>query len=286
MKKYLFFAVAALALTACEKQVTDDLNITEETTGRHLVRFSIEGDFSSPTFTRGTVAANGKSMTDIWIFDYMDGALVAQYHQSSEDADFGTPEIPLDYGSHNVYFVASRGKTPAVSTTSHTISWTTTSDTFYKNLAINVTTGSASAQAVSLTRAATKLGITINDAIPEGISTVTITPAKWYYGIDYLTGAPADMQETPREIAIAESSVGKTGIELSIFGMSASTEWTTNVSVVARDTEDNILGQATITDAPFVANRATNYSGNLFESNSTFTVSLTDAWGDAHNATW
>lgn len=42
------------------------------------------------------------------------------------------------------------------------------------------------------------------------------------------------------------------------------TEWTTDVTVTARDGEDNILGTATITGAPFKANRAMTYSGNLF----------------------
>ncbi len=274
---------ATLLLSSCEQPLSPDLLSSSPSAS---VRFNIQGDFSSPTFTRGSLSADGKSMTDLWIFDYMSDALVAQYHQSSTDDDFGTPEISLDYGTHTLYFVASRGKTPTVNTNTHLITWGTTSDTFYKSHPITVSSGSDSEQAITLTRVATKLDLTIKDAIPEGLSSVTITPATWYYGINYLTGAPADAQETPREISIPAAQAGAVNTTLSIFGLSSSTEWTTNISIVGRDSEDNILGQATITAAPFKSSRATGYSGNLFTSNSTFTVSLSDSWDTSHSGTW
>jgi hypothetical protein len=42
-------------------------------------------------------------MTDLWLFDYVDGTLVQTVHQVSTDADFGTPAPTLAYGEHRIY---------------------------------------------------------------------------------------------------------------------------------------------------------------------------------------
>ena len=93
----------------------------------------MQGDFEKPNFegmTRARLEADGKAMTDLWVLDYVGGALVQQVHQAADDADFGTPTLSLDYGSHHIYFICSRGTMPTLSTDAHNITWATTSDTF------------------------------------------------------------------------------------------------------------------------------------------------------------
>ena len=275
-------------LTGCSKQVFDDEAVQYDDTQQHLILFDVQGDFGHTGFTRGTLSADGKDMTDLWVLDYMDGVLVQQLHQASTDDDFGEPQMALDYGEHHVYFVASRGKTPTLSTSEHTISWTTTSDTFWKDLSLEVTTGSAATQSVVLQRVATKLTIAINDEIPDGTACVEITPSTWYYGLNYMTGqASNEMTSETRVINIPSSYIGTTGeVTASIFGMSGADEWTTDISVVAKDDEEDIIGQTVIHGAPFKANRVTTYSGDLFSSESTFSITLNDEWSEGHNGTW
>ena len=150
-----------------------------------------------------------------------------------------------------------------------------------------MTSGSTTNRSVTLDRVATKLGITIADAIPTGTAYVEITPATWYYGLDYLTGeATAAQTAGTRTINIPESRIGKTGTNLNLFALSGATEWTTDVTVTACDADDNILGTATITGAPMKANRATTYSGSLFSAGGGFAMTLTDIWDDDYLGSW
>jgi hypothetical protein len=237
--------------------------------------------------TRAAMEADGKAMTDLWVLDYVGGQLVQQVHQASTDEDFGTPTLNLDYGSHHIYFVASRGTAPTLSTEGHTISWGTTSDTFYKDYSVAVTSGTASTQNVTLNRVATKLTITINDAIVDGTAYVEITPQTWYYGLDYVTGEPTAAQTAaPRTINIPSTKAGVTGMTLNIFGLSSATEWTTDVTVTACDGDDNTIGQASISNAPFKANRVTNYAGNLFTNTGGFTLALSGEWDTEFAGSW
>lgn len=288
-KHYLWMiAVALVALTACSKQVFEDETMQYDDSQQRLVRFDVQGDFETVDFTRGSLTADGKSMTDLWVLDYMDGTLVAQLHQVSTDEDFGTPQMALDFGEHHLYFVASRGKTPTLSTSEHTISWVTTSDTFWKDMSLEITTGSAASQSVVLQRVATKMTVNINDEVPEGMAAIEITPESWFYGLNYMTGtAVHEMTSEPRTINIPSTYIGTKGeVSASIYGISSTTEWTTDVSVVAKDSDDDIIGQAVIRNAPFKANRVTTYSGDLFSSESTFSITTDDQWETEHNGTW
>jgi hypothetical protein len=87
-------------------------------------------------------------------------------------------------------------------------------------------------------------------------------------------------------VNIPTSSIGKTGESVNIFGMSGSTEWTTDVTVVCKDVNDGVIGSATITNAPFKANRVTEYSGKLFSGASGFSASLLSAWDDEYTGSW
>ena len=290
MKTKNYYGLMAMAMammtTGCTQEADEVMN---QERGEVVTTFAVTGDFemSLKAMTRGELTADGKAMTDLWVLDYKGGSLVQQLHQTSEDEDFGSPTLALSLGQHHIYFVCSRGTTPTLSTDDHTIVWATTSDTFYKDYSANVTSGSTANRSVTLDRVATKLGITIADAIPTGTAYVEITPATWYYGIDYLTGeATAAQTSGTRTINIPESRIGKTGTNLNIFGLSGATEWTTDVTVTARDGDDNVIGTATITGAPFKANRATTYSGSLFSAGGGFAMTLTDAWDDDYLGSW
>ena len=286
-KNLIWLAGIAVMLAACESSTEYDNGYNQEQ-GQKAIVFNCEGDFGNATFTRAALEADGKAMTDLWVLDYKDGSLVQQLHQTSEDEDFGSPTLALSLGQHHIYFVCSRGTTPTLSTEEHNIAWTKPLDTFYKDFQITVTAGTSSAHNVTLERVVTRLRVTVADEIPAGIASITVTPATWYYGIDYLTGGPAAAQASaPRTIAIPDSKVGTTGqTNVSIYGFSSATEWTTDVSVVARNSSSDVIGTANIEDAPFKANRSTNYTGNLFVNAGGFALSLSREWSDDYVGSW
>ena len=276
--------MVALAFAACSKNdaVLDGSPVK--------MTFAISGDFTltSHDFTR-SLTADGKDMTDVWVLDYVDGTLVQQLHQSDNTAaDFGTPTLNLSIGTHHIYFVASRGVGAALNTTTHVLTFTSVRDTFWKDYAITISGGTSSGnRSVTLDRIVTKLKLTFTDAIPEGAAAFNVTPSSWYYGIDYTTGEP--IYATPSQpitVNIPSSEIGVIGETVSIFGFSSATEWTTDIAINCKNSADAVLGSATITSAPFVRNRVSEYTGQLFGDSGSMTLSLNATWDDSYTGTW
>lgn len=291
MKRILLMALAAAFMCGCEKPVLDDASeVSDENVSNMPTKnftFTVKGDFGAATFTRGYLQADGHSMTDLWVFDYMDDVCVQTVHQTADDADWGSPKMSLGYGSHHVYFLASRGEGATVDADGHTITWTGPRDTFWKDYEVEVVSTSNGNRAVTLDRVATKLRVEVNDEVPEGCAAVVITPARWYYGWDYVNGVAVASQQTERRVTVPESYIGTTGqLSVSIFGLSGADEWVTNVSIQAQDANGSVLGSATITGAPFKANRSTEYSGNLFGSAGGLDVSVIGEWDSPKTGTW
>lgn len=281
MKKLMMAIALGLMVAACNSEQS-----VSETTPTKPITFRVDGDFTFHSFTRA-LTADGKDMTDLWIFDYMDGSLRAQFHQSSTDADFGQPTLDLDYGTHTLYFVASRGAGAAVDTDAHTIAFTKSLDTFWQTCTIIVSASSANSRTVSLDRVVTKLRLQFTDAIPSGTATINITPATWYYGIDYLDGSPvASTSGQAISVNIPASDIGLTGEVINIFGFSSAAEWTTNVSVDSKKADGTILGQAEIISVPLRRNRVTEFSGPLYDKTRAMTITLNASWDDSYSGTW
>lgn len=294
MKKAILMALAAaLSMTACENPVVEDSlesnesETTQNETNSKKFTFTVKGDFGAAVFTRGYLQADGKDMTDLWVLDYMDGQCVQALHQTPEDATWGSPKMSLAYGQHHVYFVASRGVDPSINETDHIISWGTVRDTFWKDYEVNVVATSNGNRAVTLDRVATKLKVTVNDEVPENCKRLEVTPSVWFYGLDYKTGDAVSSRNQSIGVDIPESMTGTTGqLIMSVFGISGTDEWTTNVSIDARDGDGAAIGHAVITGAPFKRNRATEYSGSLFTAGGSLDVNVNGDWDVATTGTW
>ena len=285
MKKLLFAALALMALAACSKDA-----IQEQPEQTVNVTFNVQADGWSvsvePMRTRA-LTSDGKEMTDIWVLDYRDGVLQQQLHQSSTDADFAQPTLPLTVGQHHVYFIASRGQSPVLSTDAHTLTFGKVLDTFYRDFSIDVTATTNGSQAITLERVVTKLRLTFTDAIPTTAKQFRVTPSTWYYSLDYLTGQPATAATSQTIfVDIPSSALGSTGEYLNVFGFSSSTEWTTDITFDCIDASNNILGTATIAAAQFKRNRVSDYTGPLFTGGGQMTLSLNTAWDDPLTGTW
>lgn len=183
--------------------------------------------------------------------------------------------------------MASRGVDPDLNEDDHIIVWSNVRDTFWQDYDVTISRTSETDHDVTMERVVSKLKVTVNDRIPEGCAKLIIEPAKWYYGLDYTDGSMAWESNDEISVSIPSNYIGTTGnLSASFFTMSSDDEWTTNLTVTAVNANDVILGTASITAAPFVANRATAYSGNLFSNMNAFTISLNDTWLSDAVLTW
>lgn len=249
------------------------------------ITFAVRGGFSQ-TFTRATTAVGETSMTDLWVLDYVDGELVQQVKQASTDEDFGSPTLSLTLGSHEIYFVASAGGSPVLNTDGHKITWGVPRDTFWKKLSLGVSASTGGNQSVTLERVATRLSVNIEDALPAELAKIEIQPQTWYYGVDYLTGGGTDAKSEAFTINIPASYAGRTNTMVAVFGMSMADEFTTDVTIRAKDGDGGTITSEVIDDAPMQRNRSTDYTGTLFLSENVYGVSVDDTWGTAYQGTW
>lgn len=280
MRNAFFLLAVALMMVGC---TTDYITIDDSTdVAEKRVTFDVNNGGWSVT---RSLEADGVTMTDLWLFDYVDGSLARTAHKASTDADFSSPSMSLQYGDHTIYFVASRGKTPTVDGTS--ITWAQPSDTFWKAVNVSVGSGSSSVVPVTLNRVATKLRVSVTDEIPDGTAQLCVTPDVWWYGLDYTTGAAVDSRTTERVISVPASYIGTTGqLAVNIFGLSDTDEWMADITITAKDADGNTMGTVSLADVPFERNRATNVSGSLFAAGTTFSISLNDEWTDSYNLEW
>ena len=284
MKNLLFATLAVAAFTACSKDTTAfDVSPVEET----AVTFHVQGDFTLSTspMTR-SLEADGKAMTDIWLFDYKDGTLVQSIHQTSSESDFGEPTLTLPYGQHHIYAVASRGTSAVTDTEAHTIVFGRILDTFWTDHALTVSATTTATATLALDRVVTKLSFATTDPIPTGTARVDITPHTWYYGLDYLTAQPTDPSEDePHSITIPSDFINTT-TTFSIFSFSSATEWTTPVTVESYTSTNAVTATVTIPSAPFKANRITQYTGAMWSIGTGLTLTLNADWSSPYNGTW
>lgn len=298
----VLISLAVVLLTGCTRDNDDApdggtvmaINGPDEW-GHTDITFAASGDFSLEPFTRGgttrtTLEADGRQMTDLWVFDFMDSMQVQSLHQLTTDDDFGQPTLRLKYGDHMLCFVTARGDDPAVDSTAHTITWGTPRDTFWRTVALKVSAATDRQQAVELPRVATRLRIVPTDEVPEDVSAVSIVPSVWYYGLDYLDGTAVSLQTKERTAAVAASYAGTAGqLGLSWFGIGSVEEYRSDITVTAKKSDGAAVSTVEIRDAPFLRNRQTTYTGRLFTGGSTATVqavSLTAGWGDEWSGEW
>lgn len=283
MKKKIFL-LASLLLLACSSHDDEIVNVKESKD----VAFILRGDFrfKITPFTR-SLEADGYAMTDVWVLDYVDGVLKQQAHQTSSDANFGSPSLSLGYGTHHLYFVTSRGSSPVLDTDASTLSFSRVSDTFWKDYELTVASSTSSTISVDLDRIVTKLRITITDAVPDDAATFNITPHTWYYGFNYKTGAPiAATTDETSTINVPSSSLGQQNVMMSMFSFSPASDWQTNVSLDSKTSASLVIGNASVADVPFSRNRMTTVSGVLYAQVKTTSISVNAEWNTPYEMNW
>lgn len=290
MKKNLFLIIMSMTMMAACEQLPDVeeaiQDSTEQVTQKHFT-FTIKGDFNEDVATRSALSANGTEMSDLWMLDYVEGVMVQQLHLTSTDADFDHPGIDLQYGSHHVYIVVSRGTNPVLDAETGTIAWAKPSDTFWKDYQIDVTSSSSKNRSCTLKRVVTKLRISIQDELPATISTLSVSAENFSSAFDYRTGEPATAERNERTTLIPRSYIETSGnLSLSFFAFAASSKKSTDVTLTAQSTDGEVLGCVTIPNVTFVRNRTTECSGTLFSSSAPISIEIDDEWDASELFEW
>ena len=285
MKKMIVMAMAAAMMCGCEASMPEESE-EEPEWGGAVAYQSVTFDVSNAgweTATRGLVA-DGSSMTDLWLFDYVGGQLVKTVHKTQDDSDFDANAQHEAWRAHRtslpvvVRLLPFQGNGNNMGTTLRHLLEIVAVDRRQQHkqcrrdawivLLRNLRLPSMTKFLMMLQRCALPLpcgttGSTILQAVPLASS-------------------------LPNEVITGACIVHWHKVQLvaSIYGLSNTDEWTTDVTINAKDADGNSLGSAELQDAPFRRNMTTSASGNLFAGVRVFGLTLNDEWLDSQVIEW
>ena len=222
---------------------------------------------------------DGQALTDLYIFD----GTTQLANQTSDMESFGTVTLAMEYGSHNLSFIATRSL--GLSYSDGVLSCTSLRPTFGKLQSVTVS-DATDAFAIELNRVTGQLVITIEDAIPDDAHHLTFTVSKKYDQLNVNTLNGSGMYAFEQTVSLT-SIVGQTGKQytLNMLCPTYGTYYTTDVTMAVYRSDDSLIAQHTIADVPVCSNTKTLLHGELFSGQS-FTISANHAWQDDLEPSW
>ena len=277
-------AIALASLSAgCEKAQVETLQSADSITKPEWEdTLVIHIEFSDGDRTRGSV--DDAKVSDLWLFDYIGDSLAHTIHQQKTDDGFGTIALAADYGKHHLRLVASAGTDATVADS--IITWVKPGDTFFAADSIDIEPQGSKDVAITMKRIASRLRISVNDEIPAGFATLSIS-GTWYYGLNAHTGEATGQQAAERTISVPATYVGTTGqLSAGFYTMCPVDGYTTDVTVKALKSDQSAMKTIELKDVPLKRNRVTAYSGTMFGNTRSMSLAFDTDWDDAYEATW
>lgn len=256
--------------------------------------------FSSPT--RAALTAEGKALTDLYIFDYdkETGTLLQVLHQTSDTEDFAEPDLTLDYGEHTLKVIATRSVSPTLldaegadwavsdnvltavgSTQPAVLTSTKTSDTFGAVQDITVGVGKQSAS-IALDRIVAQLVVAPTDVYPDDAGDIT-TSLDEYKSFSWST---FDVTESVKNKRVYDASVnaGKQNRSIAYYVLVPAQGYTSDISfVVGRNGSEKPYAEILVPGVKLERNKITTISGGFYHHQKGVSVTVEDAWSNEGN---
>lgn len=215
----------------------------------------------------------GQELTDMYFF--VDGELAC--HQQNSQTDFGTIELELEYGDHDVTVVATRSDGQQL--TNGVLEVDALKPTFGLRKRITVLDVNDSF-VLEITRITASLLVEINDEIPAGASFVRIQIADKYDDLSVSDFSGVNAYAYTKDIPI-EGMVGNTGVVLSIAMLCPQylSAYSTDVDITIYNGSGCAISHHAISDVPIKTNTKTRIFGDFFSPMS-FSVMVNYDWDE------
>lgn len=304
----LMMAASVMSFTSCgENEVINQSEKQDQSASHGKVAVKL---FCSPapsvSYTRASIVANEKQLTDLYILDYNKetGKLLQILHQTSTAEDFAEPTLNLDYGSHTIKVIATRSSSPALlgadgslwnlqENTTFAVAddsnvpvlWTSdkTSDSFGASQDVNVGIGKDQTIHIQLDRIVAKLVLKNTGTFPDDCSTIQLSLDE-YKTWNWQSFSVMEAAKNQR-ISDASQYAGQTGSTISYFLLVPDGDgYTTDVSIqMNRKDSDKPYAAFTIPDVCLQRNRITTISGSYYDHEEGFFLTVNDEWEEEQN---
>ena len=217
---------------------------------------------------------DGQELTDLYFF--VDGDLAC--HQQNSQADFGTIELELEYGDHDVTVVATRSDGQQL--TNGVLAVETLKPTFGLREHITILDTDDSF-VLEITRITASILVEINDEIPAGASFARIQIADKYDDLSVSDFSGVNAYAYTKDIPI-DGMVGSTGVVLSISMLCPQYlyAYSTDVDITIYNTAGGVISHHAISDVPIKSNTKTRIFGDFFTPMS-FSVMVNYDWDES-----
>ncbi len=248
--------------------------------------------------TRAALQADGKSMTDIYIFDYdqASGKLLQVLHQTNSAEDFAQPDMTLAYGDHTLKVIATRSVSPTLQD-ADSVAWAAkdnvltpisdkvpailtsskTSDSFGATKDVSVTPGKALAVNIQMERIVAKLVLDVMDAIPADCSNLVM-------GLDeycHFSWEDFDVIQPVRNQRIYDMTTyaGGNGVLITYFVLVPLDGYSSDITfTLGKKGSDKPYSKFTVQNVPFERNKVTTIRGKYYNHQSGVSFSLKAEW--------
>lgn len=289
MKKTLVVAAFCGILLAGCQQVTIDENGHDTEVMEQVKKFTfhVKGDFTTSfeDMTRAAVRLeneNTAGLTDVWVLDYVDGALVQQVHQTSTQTGitFGSVPMSLTYGHHDIKFIASKGDNPVLSATA--LAWSKVKDTFTLDYPVDVVASSNGNRAPELKRTISALKVVISDAIPADAKTIILTLGKRSQSLTLPSLSALPYSESSAEIDCTGNR-GVKGASAIIYTLAGDEEWQSTASIAVKKEDGTVITSFDLPEVTLKKNRMTVLTGEVFNRTNGFSVAVDTSWEEDYS---
>ena len=216
---------------------------------------------------------DGQELTDLYFF--VDGDLAC--HQQNSQMDFGTIELEMEYGDHDVTVVATRSDGQHL--TNGVLEVEALKPTFGLRERITILDTDDSF-VLEITRITASLLVEINDEIPAGASFVRIQIADKYDDLSVSDFSGLNAYDYTKDIPI-DGMVGNTGVVLSIAMLCPQylSAYSTDVDITIYNENRGVISHHAIDDVPIKSNTKTRIFGDFFTPIS-FSVMVNYDWDE------
>lgn len=213
--------------------------------------------------------------------------------QDSDEEDYGTFQLELPYGQYTAVFVGyDRDCTLQAGDITHIgFQEENIPQTFHAAHQFTVSAEPSETESIHLSRIVSRLELICEDALPQGLATMTLSIEGCGLTFDGRTGRSTQTETRTNAIQIPKDYIGYEGTTLYAYCFLPQDQCQVNIKAVAQDAQGGVIRQRSFPGVTMRVNQILRYSGCFFgevsETNtSSHTLLLDYEWEDPHEVAY
>jgi hypothetical protein len=273
MKSILFFASVciSLTLTSCYQNSDEDLTANDK-----FVTFNLNATGVEQSSLTRAISEPG----NLLIIDILGDNISTEIKSSL--ASFG---LPLEYGTHEIYFVAATSIWSAYDTSELTVTWPSTHSglsyvwAYHLTLEVDENT---SVEEINLPLVIANVKLSMLDKIPSNVVSLKFDAPDLCKGLDLKT-MTGFLTDTPVNNSLDVSNYAGKTLSVNMFTFVPSTGYVGDIVITAFDSNSEEIASQTLSGVPVQKGYITKYSGYFFSDGVTIPLTYSTDWTGTNN---